>query len=330
MRAARLLSLLMLLQARGRMTARALARELEVSERTIYRDLDALSAAGVPVYADRGPGGGCALLPDYRTQLTGLTDDELRALFMVSIPAPLIELGLSHELRAAIHKLAAALPGARRAEEQHVRQRIYLDWSPWFHAVEPVPHLGVVQQAVWQSRRLELTYRLLFDTQATWTVEPLGLVGKAGLWYLVAARDGKPLVYQLARVVEVRGCDQTFERPPDFDLEDFWHSWSIAHEASRAVFPVRLRVAPDLIALLPHYFGTQVQAAIAAAGQPDAHGWRTITLSFESFEAARTRILGFGYAVEVLWPMALRLSVHDFAQQIVAGYRPDARLEPTG
>jgi predicted DNA-binding transcriptional regulator YafY len=141
MRADRLISLLMFLQTRGRMTAQELAKELEVSERTVYRDIKALSTAGVPIYTMRGPGGGCALLDSYRTDLTGLTDDEVRALFMLSIPAPLAELGVSQELEAALLKLSAALPAARRYEENRVRQRILLDSIPWFHPHEPVPHL---------------------------------------------------------------------------------------------------------------------------------------------------------------------------------------------
>src|SRR5512136_1200151 len=154
MRADRLLSLLMLLQTRGRMTAQALARELEVSERTIYRDIDALSATGVPVYADRGPNGGCSLLDNYRTTLTGLTPDEVRALFMISIPAPLDALGVSPELKTARLKLLAALPGARRQDERLARERIYLDSTWWSLPDEPAPHLQALHQAVWQSQRL--------------------------------------------------------------------------------------------------------------------------------------------------------------------------------
>ena len=141
MRADRLLSLLMLLQARGRMTAQELAAELEVSERTIYRDINALSASGVPVYAESGPGGGCALLDSYRTNLTGLTADEARALFMLNIPAALDQLGVTQELKAALLKLSAALPEARRRDEERIRQRIHLDSTWWFQAEEPLPHL---------------------------------------------------------------------------------------------------------------------------------------------------------------------------------------------
>ena len=162
MRADRLLSLLMLLQARGRMTAQELAQELEVSERTIYRDINALSASGVPVYAESGPGGGCALLDSYRTNLTGLTADEARALFMLSIPAPLDQLGVTQELKAALLKLSAALPEARRSDEERIRQRVYLDSLNWFQDADAVPHLPAIYRAVWDDRKLAITLRVRF------------------------------------------------------------------------------------------------------------------------------------------------------------------------
>ena len=166
MRADRLLSILMLLQARGRLTAGELARELEVSERTIYRDVDALSASGVPIYGDRGPDGGYALLDSYRTSLTGLTEREVRALFMLSIPAPLADLGVDGELRTALHKLAAALPDARRGDEERVRRRIHLDAVWWSREHEPVPYLAAIHEAVWQDRRLSIRYRQAFGVPA--------------------------------------------------------------------------------------------------------------------------------------------------------------------
>jgi predicted DNA-binding transcriptional regulator YafY len=323
MRADRLLSLLMLLQARGRLTAQQLAQELEVSVRTIYRDIDALSAAGVPVYAERGPGGGCELIDDYRTNLTGLTEDEVRALFMLSVPAALDELGVSGELRAALRKLAAALPAARRGDEEMVRQRIHLDWAGWSQPDEPVPHLQAMQQAVWQDRRMQLVYRLQVGphiVQFERTVDPHGLVAKAGVWHLVCAGDGRMRVYRVSRVLDARVTDEHFERPADFDLAAFWESWCAGQEERRPHYPVTVRVAPELVPLLPLYFGDRIRDVIAQAAPPDAEGWITLTLPFERLETARERILGFGRAVEVLEPQALRRSVIDFAAQIAAFY----------
>ena len=320
MRADRLLSLLILLQTRGRMTARRLAEELEVSERTIYRDIDALSAAGVPVYTERGPGGGCALLDGYRTNLTGLTRDEVRALFMLSVPAPLADLGVGHELKAALLKLSAALPTERRTDERRMRERIHLDSIWWFQHEEPVPHLQTIQEAVWEDRRLQLRYRLPFQAEAEQVVDPYGLVAKAGVWYLVCASGGHVRVHRASHVMGARLVDGSFERPPGFDLAEFWKDWSASYEQNRAHYPVLARVAPGLHRHLPQLFGEPMRDSIAKAGPPDAEGWLTLILPFESFEAARGRILGFGRAVEVLEPAALRDSVLDFATQVVALY----------
>ncbi len=320
MRADRLLSILMLLQARGRLTAQKLADELEVSVRTIYRDLDALSAAGVPVYAERGPGGGCALLDSYRTTLTGLTQDEVRALFMLSIPAPLAELGVGQELKAALLKLSAALPVTRRPDEERARQRIHLDSAGWSETKEPVPYLQTIHRAVWQDRKLHLTYRLLFDAQVGWLVEPYGLVAKASVWYLVCARNGHFRVCRISRVLDASLSDDTFERDPDFELAAFWQAWCAEVEENRNAYPVTVRVAPQLIPWLPRLFGEQIHETLAQTGPPDAEGWIRLALPFETHEDARDRILGFGRAMEVLEPQALRKAMLDYATQIVALY----------
>ncbi len=330
MRADRLLSILMLLQSRGRLTAEQLAQEVEVSVRTIYRDLDALSAAGVPVYAERGPGGGCALLEDYRTTLTGLTPEEVRALFMLSIPAPLADLGLSGELKAALLKLSASLPASRRDDELQARQRFHLDPGGWSEASEPVPHLRTLHQAVWQDLVLHLTYRLPFDAQAEWQVEPYGLVAKANTWHLVCQRDGHVRVLRVSRVLDARLGDGTFARPPGFDLASFWREWCAEIEQNQRTYVATIRVAPQFVPWLPHYFGVQVRDEIARRDRPDTGhrdgphrdtgSWIKLTLAFESLEEARAQLLAFGGAIEVLAPRALRAAVADYAAQILALY----------
>lgn len=322
MRADRLLSLLMLLQSRGKMTAEALAAELEVSVRTIYRDIDALGTAGVPVYTDRGPGGGVALLDSYRTNLTGLNADEARALFMLSIPAPLDQLGVGQELKAALRKLAAALPAASRSDETHIRQRIHLDSVWWFQEQEPVPHLPTVQQAVWEDRKLRLKYRSRFDTEIERLVEPYGLVAKTGIWYVVCARDSLMRVYRLSRILDTQLTDVVFTRPPNFDLAAFWQGWCTKFEQSRAYYPVIGRITPEFVPHLDRIFGPAMRESIAQS-VPDAQGRITLELPFETFEHARERILGFGRAVEVLEPEPLRRSIQDFAEHIVALYAED-------
>ena len=338
MRADRLLALLMLLQARGKMTAQALAEELEVSVRTIYRDVEALSFAGVPIYTERGPGGGCALLDHYRTTLTGLTEAEIQALFMLSIPAPLTELGVGEALRGALLKLSAALPETRRAEETRARQRFHLDATDWTQADQaeaPSPHLTTLYQAVWRDRAVEITYRLPFDALARHVVAPYGLVAKMNVWYLVAARreegaeaeeteeaEATPNVhvYRVSQMQRARMLDAPISRLPDFDLVAFWEAWCAARESDRATYEVRARVAPALLPHLPYHFGDAIRATIAAAGPPDATGWLTLELPFEDFQAARTRLLSFGGAVEVLAPRPLRYSIQDFAAQIIGVY----------
>lgn len=321
MRADRLLSMLMLLQARGKMPAQALAAELEVSVRTVYRDLDALSAAGVPVYAERGPGGGCALLDSYRTTLTGLTEEEVRALFMLTIPAALAQLGVGQELKAALLKLSAALPAERRRDEAWVRQRIHLDWTGW-QAVEPVPYLQAIQRAVWADRRLWLVYRRQAGPAVRRferLVDPYGLVAKAGVWHLVCLAGGRLRVYRVSELLEVRPAGERFERPADFDLAAFWAGWAVEAEAWRGLFEATVRVSPALAAELPRRFGDRVRDRLAAAA-PDAEGRLTVDLPFDTFESARAWLLGQGGAAEALAPPELRLSVADHAAQIVALY----------
>ena len=321
MRADRLLSMLMLLQIRGKLPAQALADDLEVSVRTVYRDMDALSAAGVPVYAERGPGGGCALLDTYRTTLTGLTEDEVRALFMLTIPAALAQLGVGSELKAALLKLSAALPAERRRDEAWVRQRIHLDWTGW-QAEEPVPHLQTIQQAVWADHRLWLVYRRQAGPavrQFERLVDPYGLVAKAGVWHLACLAGGRLRVYRVSDLLDVRLTGERFERPADFDLAAFWAAWCAEAETRRWLFEATVRVSPELAAELPLHFGDRVRDQVAAA-QADAEGWLTVTLPFDTFESARARLLGYGRAVEVVGPPALRLSLADHAAQIAALY----------
>jgi predicted DNA-binding transcriptional regulator YafY len=322
MRADRLLSLLMLLQARGQMPAAQLAAELEVSVRTVYRDMDALSAAGVPVYATRGPGGGCALLDGYRTSLTGLTQDEVRALFVLSVPEVLDEVGMSGAQRAALRKLMAALPAAHQGDEERVRARIHLDWTGREPAASPAPHLPALQRAVWEDTCVQITFRSQVWPHALIlerTVEPYGLVARAGAWHLVYCCECALRVLRAGQVLAVTLTGEHFTRPPNFDLAAFWEGWRTREAENRPAFHATVRVAPALAALLPLYFGEPLRVALAQA-VPDGDGWVQVTLPFERFEDARDRLLGFGGAVEVLSPPALRLSVLDYAMQIVRFY----------
>lgn len=311
----------MLLQTRGQMSAGQLAEELQVSERTIYRDVVALSASGVPVYALRGPGGGVRLIEEYRTTLTGLTPEETRALFMMSIPAPLMQLGMGEKFRGALLKLSASLPQARRADEVRTRQRIHLDSSWWFQSGQEIPCLQTIQQALWQDRCLRIKVRWeFFSTEFEQESEPYGLVAKANVWYLVYGRGGTPHVTRVSQVVEAALLPKSFVRPSDFDLKTFWEAWCREYE-SQPPFSARVRVAPEALPLLAEYVGERARAELVQRHLPDADGWVTLDLPFESFVAARTRLLGLGRAVEVIEPESLRRSLIDFADQIVGFYK---------
>jgi predicted DNA-binding transcriptional regulator YafY len=326
MRADRLLSILMLLQARGRMTAGQLASELEVSQRTIYRDIDALCISGVPIYSDRGRDGGYALLDSYRTSLTGLNENEVRALFMLSIPSPLRDLGVGGELEAALRKLAAALPAARREDERRARERFYLDASWWFQGNEPVPHLATVHRAVWEDRLLVVGYRLRFGhtLDVEQRVAPYGLVAKAGVWYVVYAYQGRVRALRVARLLSARVEEARFERPPGFKLGTFWEAWCARVEQDRPVYTVLLRVAPHVVSDPARYLGEGAdQIVLSSPPQPDAEGWATIEWSFEDLAQARSRLLALGGAVEVLEPLPLRRAMADYGRQIAGRYACD-------
>jgi len=328
MRADRLLSILMLLQSRNGMTAPQLAKELEVSVRTIYRDIEALSTAGVPVYAERGRAGGCKLADGYDTSLTGLTRDEVRALFILSVPQSLDRLGVSRELQSALRKLAAALPKSQRHGEEMVRQCVYLDWEDWMEEARPVPHLQIIHRAVSEDRVLLIAYTEIIGPGAVERFErkvsPYGLVAKGGEWYLVCSCGSGVRVNRVSSIIEAEITEQVFSRPHDFDLPTFWKDWCAEQRGNQTSYPVRVRLSPDLATLMLLHSDRSIREAITRASSPDAQGWVTATLTFDKFEGARRNILALGRAIEVLHPELLRLSVIDYARQIIDFYSSTA------
>ncbi len=205
MRASRLVNLLLLLQSRGGLTAAQLSRELEVSVRTVHRDVEELSAAGVPIFAERGPLGGIRLVDGYRTRLTGMTADEAEALFLAGLPGPAAQLGLGTVVAAAQLKVMAALPPELRSRASRIVERFHLDVAGWFHAGDDVPHLATLSAAVWDGRALRITYERGSGPRdpIERTVDPLGLVLKGGMWYVIAATDGQFRTYRASRVLDV-------------------------------------------------------------------------------------------------------------------------------
>ncbi len=325
MRADRLLSMLMLLQTRDRMTAGELAIELEVSERTVYRDINALSVSGVPVYAERGPGGGISLIESYRSDLTGLNKNEVRALFMLSIPPALTELGMDQELRAAMLKISAALPATLRGDEQGVRQRIHIDPSPWEQkpVVSSVSFLHRIHQAVWEMHVLDIRYRPLFRPEMSPIISrvcPYGLVSKAGEWHLVAQRQDHMIVLEISRLEVVELLPEKFDRPADFELIDFWEHWCQKMAENRPRYPVVVRVAPKILPNLQYFFKDRILRTISSAEQQEEGSWLTLEIGFEYHDQARWHLLRLGGDVEVLEPLALRYSIQDFAAQIQTRY----------
>ena len=305
MRADRLLSLLMMLQVNGRMTAAELAERLEVSTRTIYRDLDALSTAGVPVYTERGPGGGVSLLEQYRTRLTGLKEDEVRALFTLTVSGLLADLGTEEAAERARLKLQAALPAPFREDARRVQERLLLDPDGWFRPPEPVPYLSLLQEGVWSSRRVRMRYRLREGAWVRRLIDPYGLVAKAGIWYVVGAMYGDVRVYRVSRIGEAALTEGTFRRPKEFDLAAFWRQWSAGFDERMGRYEVTVCVPPGGEKRLVDAFGEGVYRLLSET-EPDEDGRVALCLSFPSAADAVRELLGLGTAVEVVEPPDLR------------------------
>ncbi|MFE0179172.1 helix-turn-helix transcriptional regulator [Streptomyces sp. NPDC059002] len=306
MRADRLLALLLLLQNRGRMTAPELAEELEVSVRTVYRDAEALAASGVPVYAERGPAGGFRLLDGYRTRLTGLTDDEADSLSLAGMPTAAADLGLGAELATAQLKLAAALPAGLGERSRRIQERFHLDATAWFRTADPAPLLARVADAVWRQRVLRGHYRR-WGGEVERVLHPLGLVLKAGNWYLVALADGNVRTYRVSRFLELTVTEEeSAERPDGFDLARHWAQASRGLEERVLRGTAHLRVSPSGLRLLPALFGAAGARAVAGAGDADADGWAEVRLDVEELPVAVSDILRLGLDAELLGPPELR------------------------
>lgn len=318
MRASRLIALLLRLQHQGPTTAARLAEELEVSVRTIYRDVAGLQQAGVPIWTETGPGGGIRLLDGWQGRIDGLTADEASALMLSGAPAAAAELGLGSVVAAAQAKVMATLPPELRSRAGRVRERFLLDAPGWFHRDEPTTHLDVVADAVWSEARLDVRYGRQ-DREVRRRIDPLGLVLKGGAWYVVAAHRGQVRTYRLARVVSVRRLDGTFVRPADFDLADWWGASSTEFELSLLRERIELRVDAVGARLLPAHVGNAAaEPALAAAPPPDARGWRTVELPVESLEVAAHQLTSLGEHVEVVSPPALRAEMARIGRAIAA------------
>lgn len=305
MRASRLLSILLMLQTRGRLTAEALAATFEVSVRTIYRDIEQLSAANVPVYADRGPGGGFQLLDGFRTKLTGLTESEAETLFVAGLPGPASQMGLADQLLSAQLKLTAALPERNRAGTWRIAQRFHLDPVDWFKTAASARLLPEIARALWSDSVVEIVYQRM-DRRVTRRLKPLGLVLKAGTWYLVAEVSQQLRTYRISNIVELAVTQERFARPKDFDLAHFWTESSRAYEVGLYRDKAMLRLSPRGFSRLEQLGAAIIEAAGESVQPADRDGWRQVEIPIESVEQAASDFFRLGAEVEVLKPRELR------------------------
>jgi predicted DNA-binding transcriptional regulator YafY len=319
MRASRLLSILMTLQTRGQTSAEVLAEEFEVSVRTIYRDIDNLSAAGVPVYAERGRSGGFRLMDGYRTKLTGLNQPEAEALFLASLPGPAADLGLREATAAARLKLLAALPEPARAAADAIGQRFHLDPAPWYRDTEPGPLLKTIAEALWTDRRLAVRYES-WAGMVSRDLGPLGVVLKGGVWYLVAEAGGKPLTYRISNILDAQVGEAAAVRPPGFDLAAYWRQWAKAFEASMLTDEAVLLVTEGGLQRLGR-LNAAVARAVQASAQPQPDGRFRVVIPIEGPQNAARDLLSLAAECEVLAPESLRTAIARHAAELAAVYQ---------
>lgn len=321
MRADRLLSLMLLLQANGSMTAQELARRLEVSERTIYRDVDALSVAGIPVYTESGASGGIFLDKNYRVSLTGLTSDQVQSLFLSSGVGPLRDLGLDKAATDSLLKLFAALPSVHRRQVEQLRQRIYIDPEGWFESGEPTPFLPLLQQAVWDDRVVEFTYDSPGGRLSPRVIEPYALVAKANVWYLVGKkREGAWRTFRVARMTDARLTDAHFDRDLQFDIRSYWSEF--AHKFTEKVmegeepYTVVVRVHSDQL----RFFCTGLIGMYDTLAT-DNDAWTRLQINYPSMLGAQMNVLAFAPHVEVIEPKEFREWMLEVARTIQGLHR---------
>ncbi len=302
MKADRLLSALLLLQAHGRLTGRELSERLEVSRRTIHRDMEALSAARIPITALRGAQGGWQLEKNWRTLVPALDSAELSALLMTQ-PRALGDPRLVAAAERAFNKLMAALPGRMREQSVAMRERLHVDSTGWRISSEDLSMLAVVQDAVARDCRLAFDYTRADGQKAPRTVDPLGIVAKGSSWYLVARAPNGMRTYRVSRMQAVAPLATTFKRPPNFDLAAFWKASTTQLEQQRQHFEATVSLAAKAAQSLSRWCVTAPVEDLKNFRSPE--GWLTLRVEFESEEQARFVILGFGARAQALAPATL-------------------------
>ncbi|MEM6282797.1 MAG: YafY family protein [Chloroflexota bacterium] len=319
MRADRLLSIMLILHTHGKMTANTLAEKLEVSRRTILRDIDALSIAGVPIHADAGHGGGVYLDEHYRVSLTGLNEAEVRALFVSIQPGPLRDVGLGRAAEDTLLKLFVALPSLHRHEAKRMQQRILLDPTLWWPRSETPPHLETLKAAVFDDCCVEVRYERGDGTIVERVLEPYSLVAKASVWYLIARSDGEPRTYRVSRFVAVRIIDKQFERDAVFDPVTYWHTHTETFIANMPSFAFTLRLNVSRLRLLKLYADGGYTIRDTSADET----MLTVDVRLTSLEEARMLVLGLGTDAQIVEPDELREAVLVQAKQMVSQLSQD-------
>jgi predicted DNA-binding transcriptional regulator YafY len=301
--------MLLLLQAHGRMAGRELAERLEVSERTVHRDMEALSASGVPVFATRGAQGGWQLDENWRTQVPGLDEAELRGLMMAQ-PRIVGDPRLASAAERALEKLMAALPTSLREQAASIRQRLHVDTTGWRPSKENLTMLPIVQDAVARDRKLAIVYCKPNGQRSERTVDPLGLVAKGVVWYLVANTTAGMRTFRLSRIEKATLLARPCKRPQDFNLATYWTATTKRLAETRTHFTATFRLEPHDAKWLTEWHPARTLDA------PDANGRVTLSLDFDSEEQARFVALGLGSRAEVLDPASLKFSVVAEARRI--------------
>lgn len=318
MRADRLLIIMSLLQAHGQLSSRELANRLEVSERTIHRDMEALSTAGIPVYAERGTKGGWMLSEGYRSRITGITAEEIRSLLLLQSSSVVKDLGLNGHLGTAFLKLLSALPATVRTDAEYVRERIHVDGAGW-HSAEPFrsTHLQAVQEAVWEQRQLRIAYRGWdSETDTERTVHPLGLVAKQSIWYMIARADDEIRTFRISRLKGVSALEDSFVRPDAFDLSAYWEQSMERFKSTLPRYPARVRIASARW----NKFAHERYVKVLSSSDDEGTAWVEASVEFQTLESAREILLGLGRNAQALAPEELRRTVYEECQAMVSVY----------
>lgn len=319
MRGDRLISIILLLQSQGQMTAKELSERLEVSERTIYRDMEALSRTGIPVFAERGKNGGWSLLEGYRTNLTGLKESEIRTLFVSPSEQLLDDLGLSRTSEEARNKLIASLPSAYRENAKDFWNRIHVDTSTWRMRKEKMVAFEVLKNAIWKENKLKIEYQRADGITNEVVVKPLGLVAKGSRWYFIAFKDNDEIRnYRVSRINSAESISETFERPKDFDLAQYWRSSTKAFLENLPKYEVWVEAAPTI---LPRLQFTDRFVQSVEVENKNQDGWIPVKLSFDTEDEAKGYVLGFADQIKVIEPKELHDKILMMAEATVNFYK---------